>query len=265
MKIFWSFARQSFHNTAVYRFDFWLQLVGTFLMMYSVYWIWKILYAQNTGAFGVSVEQMITYGALGMALETIFHPGRGPQFYMASQLKTGAIDTDLLKPLDFHVHMLARNFGELFFRFVTLSIPAVTIGIVFLDVRPPVDALHGGLFLISLLLGFLVLFSLNFLLGMLAVITLDIRSISWAYNGFVRFFSGQMVPLWLFPGFLAAAANALPFKSIYFIPISIYIGQLDTEAALQGLLFQAIWFCVLMLMGRLIWSRVHAKLVVQGG
>jgi ABC-2 type transport system permease protein len=257
--------RQAFHNVAVYRFDFWLQLLGTFLMMYSMYWVWTVLYSQAPGAFGVSLGQMVTYGVLGMALETIFHPGRGPQFYIASQLRTGAIDTDLLKPLDFHVHMLARNFGEMLFRFFTLSIPAFAIGFLFLDVQLPVDFLHGVLFLLSLLLGFLVLFSLNFLLGMLAVITLDIRSISWAYNGIVRFFAGQMVPLWLFPGFLAVLANVLPFKSIYFIPISIYIGKLNRYAMWEGLLFQGLWFCALLLIGRFVWGRVHAKLVVQGG
>jgi ABC-2 type transport system permease protein len=265
MKIFWSFARQSFHNVAIYRFDFWLQLVGTFLMMYSVYWIWTILYSQSPGAFGVSLKQMVTYGVLGMVLETVFHPGRGPQFYMATQLRTGGIDTDLMKPLDFHIHMLARNFGEWTFRFIVLSIPAYIIGVLFLDVQPPATLLAGVVFLISLLLGFLVLFSLNFLLGMLAVLTLDIRSISWAYNGFVRFFAGQMVPLWLFPGAIAVLAEVLPFKSIYAIPISIYIGKITGYAIFQGVLFQATWVAVLMLAGRLIWNRVHARLVVQGG
>lgn len=265
MKIFWSFTRQAFLNVAVYRFDFLLQLVGTFLMMYSVYWVWTVLYSQSPGAFGVSLEQMVTYGGIAMALETILHPGRGPQFYMASQLRSGAIDTDLMKPIDFHIHMLARNFGELLFRFITLSIPAYIIGVLFLGIKPPVDPLHGVLFLISILFGFLVLFSLNFLLGMLAVVTLDIRSISWAYNGFVRFFAGQMVPLWLFPSVLSAIADVLPFKSIYYIPISIYIGQLDSMAAVQAMAFQLVWFVILILAGRVIWARVHARLVVQGG
>jgi len=265
MKIFWSFARQSFHNVAIYRFDFWLQLVGTFLMMYSVYWIWTILYSQSPGAFGVSLEQMVTYGVLGMVLETIFHPGRGPQFYMSSQLRTGAIDTDLMKPLDFHIHMLARNFGELFFRFCVLSIPSFAIGVLFLGVQPPATVFIGMLFFISLLLGFLVLFSLNFLLGMLAVLTMDIRSISWAYNGFVRFFAGQMVPLWMFPAAILVIADVLPFKSIYAIPISIYIGKIEGYEVYEGMLFQGVWAVVLLVLGRLIWSRVHARLVVQGG
>ncbi len=265
MRIFWSFARQAFHNAAIYRFDYWLQLISVFLMMYSVHWIWTSLYSQHPAAFGVNVAQMVTYGILGMALEAIFNPGQGPQMYIATQLKTGGIDTDLAKPLDFHLHMLARNFGEILFRFGTLVLPSALIGGAFLGLQFPASPVAAGLFAVSLLLGYLVLFALNFLLGMLAVVTLDIRSISWAYNSLVRFFSGQMVPLWLFPGFLGALANVLPFRSIYAIPISIYIGKLNGSAALEALIFQSVWVIALFIVGRLAWNGVHTRLVVQGG
>lgn len=265
MNLFWSFTRQAFHNTAIYRFEFWLQLFSTFFMMYSVYWIWNILYTQSPNAFDVNLEQMITYGILGMALETIFHPSRGPQTYIATQIRSGAIDTDLLKPIDFHLHMFARNFGETLFRLSTLAIPSVLIGFIFLDLGLPNSFLGGILFIISLLLGYIVLFSLNFLIGMLAVVTLDIRSISWSYNAAVRFFAGQMVPLWLFPGIIGTIADILPFKSIYFIPVSIYIGKLDGLTAFEGLSFQAIWALALILLCRLAWTGVHSKLSVQGG
>jgi ABC-2 type transport system permease protein len=265
MKLFWSFTRQSFHSTAVYRFEFWMQLVTVFLMMYSVRWIWSTLYTQSPGAFGVSLSQMVTYGILGMAFETIFNPGRGPQTYMASQVKTGAIDLDLMKPLDFMFHMLARNFGETLFRFCTLAVPSMLIGFLLLGLQPPAGLDNGLLFAVSVALGYLLLFSLNYMLGMLAMITLNINSISWGYNAMVRFFSGQMVPLWLFPGFVGVLASVLPFRGIYSIPISIYIGQLSGAAAWEGILFQCLWIGALMLMNRLAWRQVHARLVVQGG
>jgi ABC-2 type transport system permease protein len=265
MRLFWSFTRQSFHNSAIYRFDFWLQLFAVFLMMYSVFWIWNILYHQSPGAFGVSLDQMVTYGVLGMALDTIFHPGRGPQMYIAQQIRSGAIDTDLMKPLDFHVHMLARQFGETLFRFATLAVPSMIIGYLFLDLRLPAGWAQGLLFVLSILLGFTVLFSLNFLLGLLSVVTLDIRSITWAYNGLVRFFAGQMVPLWLFPGFIGALAAVLPFKSIFYIPLSIYIGRLSGSEAWQAVGFQLVWISILIPLGRLAWGRIHNRLVVQGG
>ncbi|MCL6442359.1 MAG: ABC-2 family transporter protein [Alicyclobacillus sp.] len=265
MKLFWSFARQAFHNAAIYRVDYWLNIVTTFLMMYSVYWIWHILYTAHPGAFGVSLQQVVSYGVLGMAMETVFNPGQGPQSYISTQIRTGGIDTDLAKPLDFHLHMLARNFGEMSFRFTTLVLPSILIGFGFLGLRPPGSLLNLLSFLVSLILGYLVLFSLNYLVAMLAVLTLDIRTIAWAYASLLRFFGGQMVPLWLFPGIAGVMAAALPFRSIYSIPLSIYIGKMSNVEVAHALLFQAIWVVVLVAIGRFAWIKVHTRLVVQGG
>ena len=56
MKIFWSFARQTFQFIAAYRFDFFMEFVLTVVRMYGIYWVWRILYTQRPGAFGVDLR-----------------------------------------------------------------------------------------------------------------------------------------------------------------------------------------------------------------
>ncbi len=263
MKIFWAFTRQAFHNSVIYRVEFWLRFISIFLWMYTVSWVWRVLYTQRPAAFGVSLQQMVTYGVLGMALETFLDVG--PEWYMANQVRTGAIDTDLMKPLDFHLHMLARSSGEMLFSLAVLALPTFTVGFYFFGLQFPADVTAGLLFCVSLVLGFLVLFHLGFLLGTLVLVTLDIRSISWAYYSLVSFFAGQMVPLWLFPSYLRSFAELLPFKSIYYIPASIYIGTLTGQEALRAIGFQLIWVVVLLFFTRWAWGRTDARLVSQGG
>jgi ABC-2 type transport system permease protein len=263
MKVFWAFTRQAFHNTIIFRFEFWLRLFSIFLTMYGIYWVWKVLYTQRPGAFNVSFEQMVTYGVLGMALELFLDVG--PEWYIATQARTGKIDTDLMKPLDFHLHMLARSSGEMLFSLGVLTVPTFLIGHFLFSLQLPQDVVTALLFAISIVLGFLVYFHLGFLLGMLALITLDIRSLSWAYYSLVAFLAGQMIPLWLFPETLRRIAEALPFKSIYYIPISIYIGTFSGPSAIQAIGFQIIWALVLILISRWAWNKVHTRLIVQGG
>jgi viologen exporter family transport system permease protein len=263
MKIFWSFIRQAFQFIAAYRFNFFMEIFMVLLRMYAVYWLWRVLYTQRPGAFGVSLEQMVTYGALGMALE-IFVWSR-PQMYISRQVKSGAIDTDLMKPLDFHVHMLARSVGETTVGVIALALPALALAYFLLGVNLPPDVPTALLFIASLILGFLVLFHLNFLLGALSVVALDIRHISWAYYSVVRFFGGQMVPLWMFPSFVGAIARVLPFQATYFIPMSLYIGRITGADAVRAIEFQLIWLIALVILSRLCWSWAHRRLVVQGG
>jgi ABC-2 type transport system permease protein len=263
VKIFWSFTRQAFQFISAYRFNFFMEFILTILRMYGIYWVWRILYTQKPGAFGVSLEQMVTYGVMGMVLE-LFIWSR-PQWYMANQVKSGAIDTDLMKPLDFHVHMLARSTGEALIGIGVLAIPALIVAYLFLDVQFPPDIWVALMFAVSIVLGFLVFFHLNFLLGSLAVVALDIRHISWAYFSLVRFLGGQIVPLWLFPPIVAAIAEVLPFKGTYYIPISIYIGRFTGVDAIRAIEFQIVWLIVLVLTSRMLWGWAHRRLVVQGG
>jgi ABC-2 type transport system permease protein len=231
--------------------------------MYCIYWVWKTLYTQTPGAFGVSLEQMVTYGILGMALEIFLDVG--PEWYIAQQVRTGAIDTDLMKPLDFHFHMLARSSGEMLFGLGILAVPAFAMGHYLFGLRLPASLTDGLVFLVSLIFSFLVFFHISFLLGSLTVITLDIRSIAWAYYSLVSFFSGQIVPLWLFPDLLRKIAEYLPFQAVYYIPMSIYIKTLSGSAALRAVGLQVLWAVVLVLFSRWAWNRVHVRLTVQGG
>jgi ABC-2 type transport system permease protein len=265
VRLFFSFARQAFHTSAIYSFDFWLRVFNTFIMMYTAHWLWRVLYTQRANAFDISMEQMITYGALAMLMEMALRPGNWVQYYMMEKVRTGEIAMDLIKPLDFHLHMLARNVGEVLFFMIVLGIPCFVFGHLLLGLQLPPDLMHGLLFLISLVLAYLVLFSLSFLLGLLPLFAIRVDNVFWAYNSVVRFFSGSLVPLWLFPAALAKIAVLLPFQAIFAIPLTIYIGKLPVEELTGAISLQFVWVAVLLGLGRLLWNRAHARLVLQGG
>jgi ABC-2 type transport system permease protein len=265
MRLFWSFARQAFHTSAIYRFDFWLRLVSNFVWMFSEYWLWTVLYTQKAGAFNISLQQMVTYAVMASVIGMCIRPGGWVAYQIAEKVKEGEIIMDMLKPLDFHLHTLARNVGETLFMTAALGVPSFLVGHFVLGMRLPSSPGQGLLFLLSLVMGYGVLFSLNYLLGMLSIFTIDIRNISWAYNAVVRFFSGSDIPLWLFPLFLSQVAAVLPFKCIFFIPLSIYIGNLGAGETAWAMLLQVFWLAALALVGRLAWQRAHRHLTIQGG
>lgn len=265
IKILGSFARQAFHNTAVYRFDFWLRIVNNFVWMFSSYWLWIALYHQDVLVFNVSLKQMLTYAILSSVLGISIRPGGRVAYQISTKVKSGEIVMDMLKPLDFQFHMLARNMGETLFFSATLGIPSFIVGYFFLGMQPPSSLLVGLAFLLSLILGYGIMFSLNYLLGLIAVFTIDIRNISWAYDAIVNFLSGSYVPLWLFPGFLYKLADALPFKCILYIPLSIYISKLELTEITKGIGIQFVWLIILVMLGRCIWHRANKHIIVQGG
>ncbi len=264
MKIFSSFFRQAMRNTFIYKFEFWVRRIVLVFIMYGVYCLWNILYTQNNDS-GVDLSGMISYGILGVALQASFITALGPQRYISSQVRIGALDTDLIKPIDFHVHMLARNSGETLSRLITSTIPCLIIGFIFFNFQLPGDFIQGSAFILSIVLGYAIQFSLNFIIGILAVISIDIKNISWAYISLISFFSGDFIPLWLFPAGLRNIAEILPFKGIFYIPISIYIGNFSGTGIVSAVLFQIIWVLILAVLGRLFWSFAYSRIKIQGG
>lgn len=265
MRLFWSFARQAFHSTAIYRFEFWLRVVNNLVWMFSSYWLWRVLYTQKAGAFGISLDQMVSYALVASILSIILRPSGFVSYQIAQKVKNGEIVIDILKPLDFHLHTLARNVGETVFTIAFLGVPTFLIAYLLLGLRLPANLGTAGLFLISAALGYGVLFSLNYLLGILAVFTIDIRSIGWAYAAVTRFFSGSEVPLWLFPLALSRVADLLPFKCAFSIPLSLYIGKFAPHEIAPAIGLQALWLIILAMTGRLLWRLAHQRLTVQGG
>lgn len=265
MKLFWSFARQAFHSTAIYRFEFWLRVVNNFVWMFSAYWLWRVLYTQKAGAFNISLEQMVTYALVSSVISIAIRPSGGVAYMISEKVKSGEIVMDILKPLDFHLLTVARNVGETLFSTFFLGIPTFLIAYFLLGMRLPDNLGAGILFLVSAVIGYGVIFSLNYLLGLLAVFTIDIRNIWWAYGAVTRFFSGSEIPLWLFPLFLSRVADLLPFKCTYSIPLSIYIGKFGPGETAGAVALQVFWLAALAIAGRLLWRLAYKRLTVQGG
>ncbi|HML47721.1 MAG TPA: ABC-2 family transporter protein [Clostridia bacterium] len=267
MKCFLAFLKKELRASGTYKFEFWIRLVYGLIAMYGARCLWVALDAQNPQIVGRDLPSMITYAMLAMALDMVFYPSgsNAPHRYIMDQVKKGAIDTDLLRPMDLRGQVLLRNAGTVLYGAATLVLPACVLAMLFWGMRPPASWMYGGLFLASVAMGYWVLFSLNFLLGLLSIVTLNNRQITWAYNGMVALLSGKLVPIWLFPAGLRAVANALPFRCIFEIPLNVYTGALAGRDLAAGLLLQACWALALALIGRLAWSAAHRRLVVQGG
>jgi ABC-2 type transport system permease protein len=71
-----------------------------------------------------------------------------------------------------------------------------------------------------------------------------------------------MLPLVLFPGWLGALAQALPWAAMVQVPADVFLGKRDLLGALA---FQGMWVAVLLGAGALATRYARHKVVIQGG
>ena len=81
----------------------------------------------------------------------------------------------------------------------------------------------------------------------------------------MSFLTGQLIPLSFFPEIVQRIFDFLPFSSMIYAPVMIYLGKVQGAELAWVLLRQAVWVLILYGLGTLIWRRVTRRLVVLGG
>lgn len=79
------------------------------------------------------------------------------------------------------------------------------------------------------------------------------------------FFTGAVIPFPFFPMGMRTVLEALPFAAMQNMPLRIYSGNIMGADALKGILFQIIWFVLLVVLGKYLMNRSLKKVIVQGG
>jgi len=78
-------------------------------------------------------------------------------------------------------------------------------------------------------------------------------------------FSGYFMPLALFPDWLAKFSRVTPFGASIYIPIEVFLGNVQGMTLLQSMLIQLFWIITLVILDHIILALGLRKLVIQGG
>jgi ABC-2 type transport system permease protein len=263
-KMYWEFSRISFRRSAAYRFDVWTRIAGNVMFLFMWGFIWYALYYGKETVEGVSFQAMLGYIMISQALQGIH--GAGTQLWeIQERVRTGDIAMEMLKPYDYTTRILFSDLGSILFYFITAVLPLYTV--LFLVLKPAVSLTFAqvGLFVISAALGYLIRFCIEMTFGLFTFWVIETGGVEDVFYFSISLFSGSLVPLWFFPGWLEKIAHYLPFQAIFFIPNSIFVGQLMGPEIFNALLSQGIWLLICFLILRLVWHRASMKIVIQGG
>ena len=122
-----------------------------------------------------------------------------------------------------------------------------------------------ALYLASCLMSFLIFVLFDFCVGMIAFFTSYIFGLFLVKEALMSFLTGQLIPLSFFPAAVQRVFDFLPFSSMIYAPVMIYLGKYQGTELVWVLVRQLVWVLLLYGLGTLIWNRVTKRLVVLGG
>lgn len=137
-------------------------------------------------------------------------------------------------------------FGVLFFLILFLLFPNM-----FSLTESPLLLLLGVFVVVG---GFFIAFLFKMIVGLFAFWMTEARGLFDVINAFLMIFAGYLMPLSLFPSWLANVTYLLPFSYMLYFPVLAFEGKLKIEELLHVLGMQALWIGLLFFLYKIVWN-----------
>ena len=220
--------------------------------------LWKVVAA--TGAIGADERGMLWYLAV---TEWVLISIPAVHEDIERDVRTGDVAYALSRPRPYLGMRLAEAFG-------TLSVRLATLGAVGF---PLAFALAGGLpddprgLPLAVAIGVVaaamgVVFQAG--IGILAVWLEDVSPVYWIWQKAAFLLGGLIIPLSLYPGWLAAVARWSPFAALLYGPGRLALG-FDAGTAAETVALVTGWTLVAALLVRWLYGRALRVIDVNGG
>lgn len=215
---------------------------------------------------GYGVAQALTFCWISQALimpVALFGGAMVTEY--SERVRTGAVVTDLQRPVSLLGLRLAEDLGRATYHLLSRGIAPLLVGAVLFDLAWPDRASTWALFLVAVLLAVVIGFALRYLLGLLAFWVVETSGFANLLVVLQVFCSGSMLPLVVFPDTVRTFCAALPFRCLVQVPIDVLLRDDTGAAALPLLALQLVWAGLLLGAAAALTRLAVRLVVVQGG
>lgn len=268
LQIYFPFASNELKRQMAYKGAFYLFIFISLFSSFIQYFLWMAIYGSSgDGMLGsLTRNEMIVYVFMVYVTNSVVMITISD--WVSSDVVEGMIAMNLIKPIDYRLSLISRAMGQAIYRFFVPGV-FIWIGLEIYKVRVLGMQVTGIanilLYLLSCIMSFLICVLFDFCFGMVAFFTTYIFGMLMAKEALISFLTGQLLPLTFFPAAVQKVFDFLPFSSMVYTPVMIYLGKYDQSGLGFVLARQAAWVVILYVLGSIIWKRVTKRLVVLGG
>lgn len=250
-------------NTLQYKFDFVVVFLSSILPLVVLYFFWKEIYKNGSSINGMDFKSMFTYYILATLLTMLFQGNTS--WEVSDEIRTGEINSIIIKPYEYirlkFISYLADQTIIILIITVLLVLNLTCVSI-FLGVSSLINLL---LFIISIIMGMLILFHFAFFIGIVTFWWNEIKGLFYFQALILQFFSGSIIPLDWYPSYLKEIVKLLPFSYTVYFPIKLYLGQIEGYEILKNFTLLALWLLILHIVCCQMWKHGTKNYNAYGG
>lgn len=259
--VYWELMKKSYQLQLQYRMAHFVNNLGSMVFGFIFIAIWTGVLAGKEDPLSLyNIQNMTYYVAMSQCLLWVVGfttPGLGIQ----NNVRTGSISIEMGRPTSYYLVTVSQEIGKIVYNSMFRSLPIGIVFVVTVGFYFPVYWETYIWALLSILLAMLIGINVSYLIGISACWTIEI---SWAHITYITLLfglGGQFVPVDLLPGFLAELTRYLPFASVLYFPIMIYLEKMPVTP----ILIQLAWVIFFTFLNLWLTRQARRKLEIQGG
>lgn len=267
IRIYKPFTRAGLLEMVTYRANFLFFLLGELMKCFVMFFVWKAVFdsSDSSTLYGFTYDNMVVY--LFITFLSGYLTYSDGSYVIGKEIIDGSIAMRMIKPVDFDMCFLFQELGTKLMQILMIFLP-ITVGV---EVYRWI--INGAfmlslpmflLFLVSMILAYLSNFFFNLTYGFLAFYLKNLWGTDIIKGVIVDFLSGATVPL-AFMGAFGQILSFLPFASLSYTPVMIYMGMYTPQQIVFYMGLQMIWLLVFALISKLVLRSAMRRLVVHGG
>lgn len=262
------FMKAGIQNMIVYRLNFMGFVIGGLIYCFVMFYLWRAVFASHAGGvfLGFSMMDMVIFLFLSNTTNQLIYSEVSE--VIGEEIRDGSISMRLLKPVNTDLSYMFNELGSILIKLVVLVFPMI-LGLeiyrFYMEGAVLFRPAEFGLYLLSAVLGYLISFRVNLCFGFMSFYMKNLWGITILKNSIVDFLSGSLIPLAFMPEALRHCLEYLPFASMGYTPVMLYMGKYGEKELLFRIGLQIVWAILMYALSKLIWFGAIKKLCVQGG
>lgn len=268
MRTYSPFTRAGMLESVAYRANFFCFLIGEIMSCFIMFFVWDAVFksSESETFMGFSMEDMVVY--LFITFLTGYLTYSDGTYAIAMEIKDGSIAMRMIKPCSFDMCFLFQELGNKIINVLFIFLPIV-IGVEayrwVITGTCQFDVVHFLLYVVSLVLAYMISFYFNVSYGFMAFYLKNLWGADILKECIINFLSGATIPLAFMPALLANILNILPFASLSYTPVMIYMGMYSGAEIVLRISLQVFWLCFMIVLSKLVWNHAVKRLCSQGG
>lgn len=254
-------AKISLQNNLAYKTNFIFSSLFYTFIIFVFLQLWRTIYGGGDGIIsGFTLEQMIWYCII---TEMIVISGSNIFGELNTDIKNGNIAYLLNKPYHYLSYQFSNSMGLISVKLLINAVTGMIMGVIYVGPLTGFHFPHLPFIILSVVLGIVINFFLQGLIGLTAFWLEENSAFYWIYQKLMMML-GVFLPIDFFPQWLQAIVRFLPFSFVTYGPARLVV-DFSYQQWAQTFIGQTLYLLVVILLSFTVYAKGVKKLNVNGG